>query len=379
MARKSSTGYDFVTKTKNRHGTVKYIYKPPGLPKHTMAADYGTPAFAQEYLDLVKKAQGVPALPVAANDKHGPHVVRSGSLRWLVVRYYRHAAFQSLDAETKGHRTRNLDGVCKSIHPETDGPRGNLAFAKMARVNIKAIRAEAMPRGVAAANAVVGALRVLFNWAIDEELATINPAANIEALQGNTEGHHTWTDDEMTQYEARYPVGTKARLAFDVLLYTGVRQSDAIRFSRPMMKGGAFHFTEYKGSHSKVVTKRRPKPKHRVVSIAPELQRSIDKTPSDGLMILTSKTGRPYSKSNFEKQIRRWCDKAGLPLCTSHGIRKGGATIIGDNGGTGSQLLGLYGWTELQQADTYVARANRTKLATDALGVLSKARKAARN
>jgi hypothetical protein len=37
---------------------------------------------------------------------------------------------------------------------------------------------------------------------------------------------HTWTEDEIAAYERRWPVGSRERLAFALLLYTGQRVSD---------------------------------------------------------------------------------------------------------------------------------------------------------
>ncbi len=34
---------------------------------------------------------------------------------------------------------------------------------------------------------------------------------------------HTWTEGEIEQFEERWSIGTRERLAFDLLLYTGQR------------------------------------------------------------------------------------------------------------------------------------------------------------
>ena len=45
--------------------------------------------------------------------------------------------------------------------------------------------------------------------------------------QKNQEGHHrAWTDEERAQFEARWPVGTRERLAYTIALYTGQRRGD---------------------------------------------------------------------------------------------------------------------------------------------------------
>ena len=51
-----------------------------------------------------------------------------------------------------------------------------------------------------------------------------NPFVGIESYKLGT--HHTWTDAEIAAYEAVWPIGTRERLAFDLLLYTGQRVGD---------------------------------------------------------------------------------------------------------------------------------------------------------
>ena len=65
-------------------------------------------------------------------------------------------------------------------------------------------------------------LRNLLDFAMKEKLRRDNPALGIKLAPIKTSGYHSWTEDELHQYEQRHPIGTKARLAFDLLLYTSV-------------------------------------------------------------------------------------------------------------------------------------------------------------
>ena len=44
---------------------------------------------------------------------------------------------------------------------------------------------------------------------------------------------HTWSESEIEQFEKCWPVGTKQRLAFDLLICTGQRGSDVAAMARP--------------------------------------------------------------------------------------------------------------------------------------------------
>jgi integrase len=77
-----------------------------------------------------------------------------------------------------------------------------------------------------------------------------------------------WPEQDVARYEARHPIGTKARLAFDLLLYTGVRRSDVVRLGPQMERDGKLVFSEAKGSSRIVKAHELPHsaaaaPKHR--------------------------------------------------------------------------------------------------------------------
>ena len=50
-----------------------------------------------------------------------------------------------------------------------------------------------------------------------------NPVLATRPYKVESDGFHTWTEDEIALFEERHPIGTKARLAFDLMLWTGQR------------------------------------------------------------------------------------------------------------------------------------------------------------
>jgi integrase len=214
-----------------------------------------------------------------------------------------------------------------------------------------------------AANGYVKALRQVFKWAVEVGHADKNPAKEVPLLKSNNpDGWHTWTEEEIHKFEYRHPIGSKARLALALGLYTGARKSDAIRLGRQMERNGFLCFTEQKGETIKR--------KDREVPILEQLRKVIDATPSDHLTYLVTEFGKPYSSGGFGNWFRRRCNEAGLPHCSFHGLRKAGATIAANNGATGHQLMAMFGWDSLKQAARYTEKANRNKLAGDAMHLL---------
>jgi integrase len=147
-----------------------------------------------------------------------------------------------------------------------------------------------------------------------------------------------------------------------LLLYTGVRRSDVVTLGRQMVRDGWLHLTEAKG--------RERQPKHRAIPILPELASIIDATPSGHMTYLVTEFGKPFTAAGFGNKFRDWCNQAGLPHCSAHGLRKAGATIAADNGATEHQLMAIYGWASPKQAALYTRRANRRKLAGDAMHLI---------
>jgi integrase len=153
----------------------------------------------------------------------------------------------------------------------------------------------AFPEG---ANNRVKAIRGVFKWAVRKKgtdgkpLASQNPARDVPYLKSNNPtGYHSWTLEEVRQFEERHAIGTKARLAFALLLYTGQRRSDVIRFGKQHAKRGALTFTQYKG--------RTRKPHKLVLPILPVLQTTIDVSRCGDMTYLVNDLERPFHRCRF--------------------------------------------------------------------------------
>ncbi len=79
------------------------------------------------------------------------------------------------------------------------------------------------------ANDTLKKLRILLKFAVDISWRTDDPTIGMKKF---AEGeHHTWTEEEITLFEERWPVGSVQRTAFALLLYTGQRVSDVAGMS----------------------------------------------------------------------------------------------------------------------------------------------------
>jgi integrase len=367
--------YRYLIEDVDRHGNIRIYFRlKKGQPKIRLKALPGTEEFDTEYRRGLTAKLRPPAEAAAAGDNVGGPA-KPGTLRWLCQQYLASSSFNGQAGQTRRLRRAALDWVCQQQFGKEKA--ADLPFARMEPKHVATLRDK--KTGPGAANGVTHALRALFTWAVlpDYRHATNNPAAVVSLLASkNPDGFARWTEEDVALYEARHPLGTKARLALDLLLYTGVRRSDLVRLGPQMERW----FTETLADGSEVQTQKllfaEKKGRERIVKrhelpILPPLRRSIDATPIGHLVYLTSPSGQPYTVQAFANWFARQCRMAGLTGRSAHGLRKLGAVRCVQAGATAHQLMAWFGWTTLKQAELYTREANRAKLEGDTAKALT--------
>jgi len=209
----------------DRHGNVRlYFRKRVGSKyrKVRLREMPGTPQFLEEFGSaLAGRPYGD-----AKNKPVPPPQVVANSLRWLIQEYYKRSpTFKSYDEETKKVRRNLLKALCDE--PEKEGEArqvGDLPY-NIPEDKIEVLRDR--KEGVFAANARLKAIRQLFKWAASTKpvkLLPRNHAADVPLLpEPESDGHHTWSVEEIQKFIERHPVGTKACLVLMLCLLTGQR------------------------------------------------------------------------------------------------------------------------------------------------------------
>lgn len=105
------------------------------------------------------------------------------------------------------------------------------------------------------------------------------------------------------------------------------------------------------------------------------LQEIIDASPTGDLTFLVTEYGQAFTAAGFGNRMRQWCDEAGLPECTAHGLRKAGAAIAAENGATPHELMAIFGWLTLKEAERYTRAAEQKKIAARAMSMLQRGEK----
>jgi integrase len=357
--------YRFVCKDRDRHGNVRFYFRRKGLPKIRLNGAPDTPEFAASYQAALAKSQG--ELTTIPDQPRRP--IR-GTYRWLCTQYFASARFRQLDERTQKVRRQVLEKTFdEPIAPGTPETFGDCPLSKFTRKAVRILRDRRADK-TEAANERLKAIRQAFAWAIEEEQEGVhdNPTHDVPYLKGRVGGHHSWTPEEVAQFEKRHPIGTKARLAMALLLYTGQRRSDIVLFGKQHIRDGWLRFTQQKNRNRRPITLALP--------VLPVLQDIIDQSPAGDLTFLVTEHGAPYTFNGFGNWFGRQCRLAGLKNCSAHGLRKAGAVIAAENGATAHQLMSIFGWLTLKQAELYTRAAEQKRIARDAMPLLQRERNA---
>lgn len=332
----------------DRHGNVRVYYRKPGQRKIRLE---GTP-WTEEFMERYHKAASGEMKP---KQPEGRPKAASGSIRHLFESYYGSAEFKRLDARTQRVRRGILDKVAEKA--------GDLPYDRLTARNIRKWR-DAKAETPEAANGLVKALRQVFAYAVEALDAERNPAKEIQYLKTGSQGFYSWSLEDVEKYEAKHPIGTRARLALALLLYTAQRRSDIVLFGKQHVRNGWLKFTQQKNRNRKPITLELP--------IIPELQRIIDASPCGDLTFLVTEFKKPFTSNGFGNRMRKWCNEAGLPECSAHGLRKATSARLAELGCSEEEIKAVTGHQTSKEVTRYTKAARQKVLAERAMWRFSK-------
>jgi integrase len=198
-------------------------------------------------------------------------------------------------------------------------------------------------------------LRSLCQFAVKRGWLRTDPTRDIKQRSIKGDGFHTWTEEEISQFEAHHPMGSKPRLALALLLYTAQRRSDVVRIGRQHIKDGVLTVKQQKTGITLAIP------------VLPELRAVLDATPGEHLTFLVTATGKPYGGNAFSEQFRNWCDAAGLPKrCSAHGLRKAACRRLAERGCSANEIMSISGHTTMKEIVRYTVAADQARLARNA-------------
>jgi integrase len=324
----------------DRRGKVRRYFRKPGQKSAPLP---GAPGSA-EFMVAYQAALGEPAPAMAS--RHG-----AGTVDALICDYLRSPAFTDLAPSSKSLYRATLDRF-RALHGHRmvhDMPRAKVA------AYVYAIGAD----HPAMANVTKSVLRKLLSHAVRTGYRSDNPVTEIDRYKGGT--RHTWTDSELAVYERKWPLGTRERLAFALLLYTGQRGGDVVKMRRADIAGGAIAVVQQKTGTALSI------PIHQ------DLMAAIKAGPSNGLTLIGDKYGRPIARCTLTLLIRKAAEKAGLPpKCLPHGLRKAQMRRLAESGASAKQIASISGHKTLREIERYTADADQKRLSRSAIAKLKR-------
>jgi integrase len=340
----------YLRRDRDRHGNERFYVRRNGRSIR-LRGEPGGPEFLAAY-----------QAAIAATEPKPPRVA-AGTLEWLGGVYMASAEFKRLDARSQRLRASILKSCfAEPFTPGADALFGACPLSALGPQHARTLRDRkaALP---GAANNRLKYLGAMFSWAVEAGHIGANPARDVKPLRYASEGFHPWSPAEIRQFVARHPLGTRAHLALALLLFTGARRGDMVYFGRQHVRGGVLRFIPAKTKHQRMTAIE--------FDIPAELERIIAASPCGDMTFLVTEAGQPFTPAGFGNWFRDRCDEAKLSHCSAHGVRKALATMLAERGATDRQLMATLGWTSAGQATTYTGAADRRKLASAALSLLS--------
>ena len=207
------------------------------------------------------------------------------------------------------------------------------------------------------ANLTRSVLKRVMRYAVDRGWRNDNPVAGIAPYKIGT--RHTWTDEQLRTYEARWPLGTEERLDYASLLYSGQRGGDVVKMARPAPKATTIAVRQEKTGAELVIP------------IHPEWRRAINAVTARGLSLIGDARGRPIKRPMLTLRIARAAAAAGLPPeCMAHGLRKALVRRLAEHGRSTKQIASMSGHKSLKEIERYTAAADQAQMARSAMSKL---------
>jgi|SRR5271169_117931 len=332
----------YVHAFRDRFGRMRYYFRRhgkqtalPGLPgSNEFMAAYAT------QLDAISKR-------VAARPKAAP-----GTFAALAVRYFGSPQYQSLSPTSRTNYRRVIDSFLEQ--------HGHRQVNQMTREHVDIIIGK-MANKPGAGTILLKRLRTLIRYAMALGWTDCDPTSGVKAYRSKE--IHTWNEDEIAVFEKRWPEGSRERLAFTLLLYTGQRGSDVHRMMWSDLIGDALRVAQQKTAANLTIP------------IHESLSRLLEIADQNCTTILATAYDKPFSVKGFGNMVTTAIRDAGLPpRCKPHGLRKAAARRLAEAGCSASEIMAITGHKTLAEVERYTRAAEQERLARQAIKRQSESR-----
>jgi enterobacteria phage integrase len=292
-------------------------------------------------------------MPPPASTKSKIKQDAPGTIGALIASYKATGQYKALSETSKAGYTSRLEAI-RVEH-------GHRAVAGLDKDRINSVILGPFADRPGAALDTLKKLRILIKHAIDKGWLKHDPSAGIKRAKLNE--IRAWTDAEMTAFERRWPLGTKQRTAYALMLNMGTARVDTHLLTWHQVDEGA-HYTRRKTGVPVEM------------AIADDLREVLAATPREHVTVINTVYGKPFTVDGFSRFMRDAITSAGLPLdCQPHGLRKTLGRLLADAGCSAHDIMAAMGHTTLAEAERYTREADRRRGGKRAVTKLDEHRK----
>lgn len=327
----------------DRHGKVRVYFRRHGKQTPLPGVCWA-PSFMAAYEAALNGT--TPPKPAA---HYAP-----GTVAALAVAYYASASYVQLRPTTQA----TYRGIINRF-VDDNGARSVASLTREKVGELLAMRA----RTPSAANNWLRVVHMLMQQAIVMGWRQDDPTQNVKALRITSEGFTSWPQELIEQYRAHHTLGTRARLALELLACTMQRRSDVIRMGRQHAREGMLTIKQQKTGTTVYIP------------VLPELRAAIDALPNMQMTFLVTADGKPFTAAGFGNWFRLMCNAAGVPSgYAAHGLRKAGAIRLAEHGCTVNEIASWGGWKTLKEVERYTKGVSTARVARGVVAKLESGR-----
>lgn len=337
---------DNVRPVKDRHGRTRYRFRKAGYKSAYIQGKPGTKEFYASLADAMDGKQA--PKPVESTKPPAPR-----SLDDLYRRMKQTPAWRKKAATTRRQQSLVYDRFLNRV--SKGGKRYGERPASAVTVGwLETIFGE-MDDRPGAADDLRKKMIVLMQHAVKLGWAEAN-TARLTTAYGPQGEFHTWTEAEIAQYRAKHPLGTMARLTLELALNTAARRCNVAELTRDDIRDG------------RIVTQHAKDGNEASVPLMSTTRAALEALPAAPIRhLVVNNYGRPFSVGGLGNKMRKWCDQAGLPQCSMHGLRKALARRVAETGSTDAEGQAVTGHKKAETFIGYRKKAERSTMADKAI------------
>jgi integrase len=322
---------------RDRHGKIRYYYRIGKGPRTPLNGLPDSPEFNASYLAAMG---GIAATaPKIESTRY--------TIAALISSYMASKPYKDIRATSKAGYSSRLKAMARDF--------GECSVKGLNRTRIIDILDEYDDRPGSQLD-THKKLKILIKHAIDEKWIDGDPTTGIKRPKGGT--IRAWTDDEIEQFEKRWPLGTKQRTAFALMLYTGQRRSDVHRMT----------WTDISQKTGRIKVHQQKTDVKLEIPLHIELLYVLDEARSNHITIINTEFGAPFTVDGFSDFMRDAITAAELPLsCQPHGLRKAAGRRLAEAGCTNKEIMAILGHRALASVQLYTEEAEQIEMAAAAM------------